>query len=72
VASGDICVRTGKRIRRLRKQRGWNQDDLAAHTGFGRTFISDVERGQKNPSLRSVEIFALAFDLTLSQFFRDI
>jgi transcriptional regulator with XRE-family HTH domain len=72
VASGDICLRTGKRIRRLRKGRGWNQDDLAAHTGFGRTYISNVERGEKNPSLRSLEVFAATFDLTLSQFFRDI
>jgi transcriptional regulator with XRE-family HTH domain len=72
VASEDICARTGRRIRSLRKARGWNQDDLAAHTGFGRTFISNVERGLKNPSLRSLEVFARTFDMTLSQFFREV
>ena len=56
----------------LRKAKGWNQDDLAQHTGLGRTFISNVERGRKNPSLRSLEIFALGFGMTLSEFLADI
>jgi transcriptional regulator with XRE-family HTH domain len=62
----------GKRIRELRKARGWNQDDLAQQSGFGRTYISNVERGAKNPSLRSLEIFALGFGMTLGQFLNDV
>ena len=62
----------GKRIRELRKARGWNQDDLAQHSGLGRTYISNVERGAKNPSLRSLEIFALGFDMTLGRFLNDV
>jgi len=72
MATGDICVRMGKRIRELRKARGWNQDDLAQQSGFGRTYISNVERGAKNPSLRSLEIFALGFGMTLGQFLNDV
>jgi transcriptional regulator with XRE-family HTH domain len=68
----DICVRFGKRIRTLRKERGWTQIDLAVHTGLGRVFISDVERGRKEPCLRSVEILAMAFDLTIAQLFRPV
>jgi transcriptional regulator with XRE-family HTH domain len=62
----------GKRIRALRKAKGWNQDDLAQHCGLGRTYISNVERGAKNPSLRSLEIFALSFNMTLAQFFTGV
>jgi transcriptional regulator with XRE-family HTH domain len=60
------------RIRALRKAKGWNQDDLAQYTGFGRTYISNIERGIKNPSLRSLEIFALGFGMTLDQFFKGV
>lgn len=35
--------------------------------GLGRPFISNIERGQKEPCLRSLEILAIAFDLSLSQ-----
>ena len=62
----------GKRIRMLRKQRSWNQDDLAQHAGLGRTYLSNLERGQKNPSLRSLEILANTFGKTLAQFFADL
>jgi transcriptional regulator with XRE-family HTH domain len=60
------------RVRLLRKERGWNQDDLAQHTGLGRTYISNVEGGHKNPSLRSLEIFAVGFGMTLSKFLDQI
>jgi transcriptional regulator with XRE-family HTH domain len=68
----DICVRFGKRIRKLRTERGWTQIDLAVHTGLGRVFISDVERGKKEPCLRSVEILAIAFEMTIPQLFRGV
>jgi transcriptional regulator with XRE-family HTH domain len=67
----DICVRFGQRVRQLRTERGWTQIDLAVHTGLGRVFISDLERGKKEPCLRSIEILALAFDMTIPQLFRS-
>jgi transcriptional regulator with XRE-family HTH domain len=51
----------GKRVRALRKELGWRQDDLAQHSGLSRTYLSNLERGKKNPSLRSLEIIASSF-----------
>ncbi len=68
----DICARLGKRIKALRKAKGWNQDDLAQHAGFGRTYISNIERGRKNPSLKSLAIFATSFKMSLSEFLAGI
>jgi transcriptional regulator with XRE-family HTH domain len=68
----DICARFGKRVRQLRTERGWTQIDLAVHAGLGRVFISDVERGKKEPCLRSVEILAIAFEMTIPQLFRSV
>jgi len=70
--ANDICTRFGSRIRKLRLARGWSQTYLAIHTGLGRPFLSDLERGKKEPCLRSIEILALGFEITLSQLFKGL
>ena len=67
-----ICVRFGRRVRELRKKRGWTQVYLAAHSGLGSVYISQLEHGKKEPGLRTIEILALSFDLTPAQLLRGI
>jgi len=45
---------------------------LSVHTGLGRVFISDLELGKKEPCLRSLEILAMGFEMSLSQFLSGI
>lgn len=59
----------GKRIRQLRTERNLSQEQLAELTGFHRTYIGMVERGERNPSLSNVGVFANAFQLSLSELF---
>jgi transcriptional regulator with XRE-family HTH domain len=68
----DICVRFGRRIRAIRRKRGWTQVYLAEHTGLGSVYISQLEHGKKEPGLRTIEILALGFDMTPSQLLRGI
>ena len=70
--ASDICVRFGKRIREIRKKRGWTQVYLAQHTGLGSVYISQLETGKKEPGLRTIEILALGFDMTPGQLLRGI
>lgn len=63
----DICVRFGQKLRRLRQARGWTQTDMAVHLGMDRSFLSDLERGRREPCLRSLEIIAQGFEMTLPQ-----
>lgn len=42
----------GARIRRLREERGWKQEELAERMGYSGTHISAVETGRKMPTLR--------------------
>lgn len=70
--ASDICVRFGKRIRKLRKDRGWTQVYLAEHTGLGSVYISQLEHGKKEPGLRTVEILALSFELSPAQLLRGL
>jgi transcriptional regulator with XRE-family HTH domain len=53
-------------------ERGWTQTDLAVHTGIGRPFLSNVENGKKEPCLRLIEILAMGFEMSISQFLRGI
>lgn len=68
----DICVRFGRRIRQLRKKRGWTQVYMATHTGLGSVYISQLEHGKKEPGLRTLEILALSFEMTPAQLLRGI
>ncbi|MFJ1880359.1 helix-turn-helix domain-containing protein [Streptomyces sp. NPDC088137] len=42
----------GARIRRLREERGWKQEELAERLGYSGTHVSAVETGRKMPTLR--------------------
>jgi transcriptional regulator with XRE-family HTH domain len=68
----DICERFGERIRRLRDDRDWTQIYLSVHTGLSRTFISDLETGQKEPCLRSIEILAQGFGISIIELMKGV
>ena len=63
----DILKKFGVRIRELRLEKKWSQEQLAEETGFHRTYIGMVERGERNLSLKNVEIFANVFRLSVSE-----
>ncbi|HEX6278627.1 MAG TPA: helix-turn-helix transcriptional regulator, partial [Pyrinomonadaceae bacterium] len=57
----------GKRIRTLRTDRGLSQEQLAELTGFHRTYIGMIERGERNLSLSNIGMFAKVFEMSVSQ-----
>ncbi len=60
-----------KRVRELRQERGWSQDDLADEAGLHRTYIGTVERAEQSITLDSVEKIAKAFKVPIKEFFED-
>jgi transcriptional regulator with XRE-family HTH domain len=56
----------GNRIRTLRTTRGLSQEQLAELTGFHRTYIGMVERGERNLSLSNIGVFANFFEMSVS------
>ena len=68
----DVCVRLGRRIRDLRTERGWNQPYLAELSGLGRIYISQLENGRKQACVRSIEVLAISFELTISDFMKGV
>ncbi|MFS0696437.1 helix-turn-helix domain-containing protein [Streptomyces nitrosporeus] len=54
----------GARLRRLREEHDWKQEDLASRTGYSSTHISAVETSRKVPTLRFSRRADLAFGIT--------
>jgi transcriptional regulator with XRE-family HTH domain len=54
----DIRKRLGNNVRRLRQEKGWSQEDYADRAGIHRTYVSDIERGARNPTVTVVEKLA--------------
>ena len=68
----DILARLGLRVRDLRKAQSLSQEDFAAECGLDRTYISGIERGRRNVSLRNLDVIARTFGITLSELFRGL
>jgi transcriptional regulator with XRE-family HTH domain len=56
----NICIRVGFAIRKRREDKGISQEKLASLADLHRTYIGQVERGEKNLTLRSLERIANA------------
>ena len=55
----------GATLRELRSERGLSQEELARRSDLHRTFVSQIERGLKSPSLGSLSKLAHALDISL-------
>ena len=71
VQETDILKAFGARIRELRNERDWSQEKLAELTGFHRTYIGMVERGERNIGLKNIEVFATSFDVGIQELFTN-
>lgn len=67
-----ISALFGQRVRDLRVSMQLSQEQLAALCGLDRTYISSVERGQRNVSLKNIAALAQALNVSLSEFFEDM
>lgn len=63
----DIRVRLGRNVRRLRRELGVSQEALADEAGIHRTYVSDVERGARNPTITVVEKLARALKVSAGE-----
>ena len=71
-ASKDILIRFGDRLRDLRKAGGYSQEEFADRCGLDRTYISGIERGQRNVGLRNLFGLAKALGVSLEELFRGL
>ena len=63
----DIRKKFGKRVHKFRLEKDLSQEELAHEADSNRTYISDVERGTRNPSIVVVERIAQALDKPIGE-----
>lgn len=68
----DIAVRFGARLRELRQAKRQSQEAFAASCGLDRTYISGIERGKRNVSLRNIELLANALGISISELMKGL
>jgi len=60
----DLCRRFGSNVKRLRKEAGLSQEAFADKAGIARSYMSEVEVGRRNPTLKVVERIASALGVS--------
>ena len=68
----DLLCTLGQRIRDLRRQKGWSQEEFADVCGVHRTYMGHLERGEKNLSFRATIRIATALGVALSELYAGI
>jgi transcriptional regulator with XRE-family HTH domain len=63
----DIRIRFGAHVRELRKAKSLSQETFASLCGMDRTYMGGIERGERNVSLKNIEIIAKSLNITLSE-----
>jgi transcriptional regulator with XRE-family HTH domain len=63
----DLLIRLGKRLQELRIARKWSQEEFAHVSGLHRTYIGQIERGEKNISFGNLLKVSRVLCVTLSK-----
>ena len=69
-AINKIQKQFGKRLRTLREEKGYSQEELGFRAHLDRTYVSGIERGIRNPALKNIARLANALDVELIDLFR--
>mgnify|MGYP003295085795 FL=1 len=68
----DLAKIVGQRIRNYRTQLGLSQEKLAELSGCHPTYIGQLERGEKNATLESIDKVASSLKISLSKLFENL
>lgn len=67
-----VQIAFGKAVRKRREAMGISQEQLADRAAIHRTYIGDVERGERNVGLLNVHRIAVALGVTLAKLITDM
>ena len=60
-----ILKKFGEKVRALRLEKGWTQEELARRADLHRTYIGSIERHERNVSLLNIERIAKALNVNI-------
>jgi transcriptional regulator with XRE-family HTH domain len=62
-----VLEKFGEKMQKTRKEKGVTQEELAAKLSMHRTYIGLIERGERNPTIRTLYKIAKALDVQSSE-----
>ena len=62
----------GKRIRELRKEKGYSQEKFALLINMDRTYLASVETGKRNISIKNIKKITDGLEISLEELFKDM
>jgi transcriptional regulator with XRE-family HTH domain len=62
----------GRNVARIRNEQEFSQDKLAEEADLDRTYISGIERGVRNPGIRTVLRMARALDVGVAELCKGV
>ena len=68
----DANYELGKRIQYLRSNRKMSQEDLALECEINKNYLSDLERGCRNPTVKVLARIARGLGISLSELFKGV
>jgi transcriptional regulator with XRE-family HTH domain len=61
----------GRRVKRLRQERGYSQEAFAQESGIDRSYYGRIERSEANPTLRNIAAIADVLGISIPELFED-
>ncbi len=65
--SSDISIKFAQKLKKLRKEKGYSQEELAFLCDLDRTYIGRLENLKRNPTLPVMDKIAKAFNMEISE-----
>ena len=67
----NVSKKFGQRVRTIRLKQGLSQGDVAKRMNVHRSYISSIERGVRNPSLKVIQRIAKALEVPMEKLIKD-
>lgn len=67
-----LKIAFGTAMRKYREAAGLSQEEFARRAGVHRTYVGDVERGERNVSIVNMARIASALEIPLSRLIREM
>lgn len=66
-----ICTIVGRNLRKIRKQKGISIERLSFISDVNKNYISDLERGNRNPTIIMLDRLAFSLEIEVKEFFEE-
>ena len=68
----DIWHLVGRNVAARRRAHGWSQEAFADQCGFSQQYLSGIENGRRNPTLKTIGELARSLDMKVVDLFAEV